>query len=118
MQDHAGAQCNLGVLTEAVESNTQLIEFEIDNAELNEQNTDKINSLLTQNKYIADLRQYVEDHSLVNSAGFPLDIATIMVDKMIVAFLRKGQTKEATQKAVDEFLVSVSVKALQEEAKI
>ena len=48
MQDHAGAQCNLGVLTEAVESNTQLIEFEIDNAELNEQNTDKINSLLTQ----------------------------------------------------------------------
>ena len=79
---------------------------------------DQIEVLLTQNRDIAELRIYVEKHPLVRPAGFPLEMVNNIVDKMIVSYLKNGETKEATKKAIDEFLVTSSVKMLDADTKI
>jgi len=106
------------VFIEALKFNTELTKFELNTKEAPEEIKSQINSFLTQNKYIEELRDNVKCHQLVYSAGFPLDIVNILVDMMIVSYLKSGISKEATQKAIDEFLVSVSVKALQDDSKI
>jgi hypothetical protein len=79
---------------------------------------DQIEVLLTQNRDIAELRQYVEDLKIRMTHGFPLDIVKIMVDKMIVADLKSGQTKESTKNAIDELLIIADIKELGEDTKI
>ena len=74
--------------------------------------------LLTQNRDIAELRQYVKNLCIDKIPGFPLDIVKHMVDKTIVAYLKSGQTKEATKKAIDELLIIAGIKALEEDSKI
>jgi hypothetical protein len=103
----------------ALELNTQLTELVfVRYDQPSEEIKTQITTLLAQNRYVGELRKYVEKHPLVYSAGFPLDIVNIMVDQMIVLYLKSGQSKEATQKAIDAFLMSVSVKALQDESTI
>ena len=51
-------------------------------------------------------------------AGFPLEMVNNIVNKMIVSYLKNGETKEATKKAIDEFLVAPSVKMLDADTKI
>jgi hypothetical protein len=41
-----------------------------------------------------------------------------MADKTIVAYLKSGQTKEATKKAIDELLIIAGMKALENDVKI
>ena len=65
--------------------------------------------LLTQNKHIKELHEYIEQHPFEQSTGFPVDLVNIMVDNLIVTSLKSGQTKEATVKAINEFLLSVEV---------
>ena len=105
-------------LTEALKFNTQLIRLEFDGSKPSKEMAGQIEVLLTQNRNIAALRQYVKKHPLIYSAGFPLDIVPIILDEMIVANLKGGHTKEATQNAIDTFLLGVSVKELQEDSKI
>jgi hypothetical protein len=65
--------------------------------------------LLTQNKHIKELREYIKQHPFKQSTGFPVDLVNIMVDDLIVSSLKSGQTKEATVKAINEFLLSMEV---------
>jgi hypothetical protein len=71
--------------------------------------TSQITVLLTQNKHIKELREYIEQHPFKQSTGFPVDLVNIMVDNLIVSSLKGGQTKEATIKAINEFLLSMEV---------
>ncbi len=105
------------LLTEALKDNTQLSNLEFIHAELSEEMNDQIEVLLTQNRDIAELRQYVEDLKIQMTPGFPLDIVKLMVDKMIVANLKSGQTKEATKNAIDELLMIASTTALAKDSK-
>ena len=105
-------------LSETLKFNTQLTQLKFYGAQPAEKITRKIKTLLLQNKHIVKLRKYVKDHPLVCSAGFPLDIVPGILDEIIVAYLKDGHTYDATKKAIDEFLVAVSVKALQDESKI
>ena len=79
---------------------------------------DQIEVLLNQNRNIAELRQYVKDRPRTFTPGFPLEIVNNIVDKMIVSYLKNGETKEATKKSIDEFLVTSSVKMLDADTKI
>jgi len=108
----------VGELVKALEFNTQLTKLEFDGVAISEEIKTQITTLLAQNRYVGELCNYAKKHPLVYSAGFPLDIVNIMVNQMIVSYLKSGQSKEATQKAIDEFLMSVSVKALQDESII
>ena len=78
----------------------------------------KIDSLLTRNRDIAELRQYIKDLRIEKTPGFPFDAVKNMVDKTIVAYLKSGQTKESTKKAIDELLIIAGMKALEEDTKI
>ena len=105
-------------IAEALKFNTQLIRLEFDGSPPSKEIAEQIEVLLAPNRNIAALRQYVKKHPLIYSAGFPLDIVPIILDEMIVANLKGGHTKEATQNAIDTFLLGVSVKELQEDSKI
>ena len=109
----------VGEFVKALELNTQLTELVfVRYDQPSEEIKTQITTLLAQNRYVGELCNYAKKHPLVYSAGFPLDIVNIMVNQMIVSYLKSGQSKEATQKAIDEFLMSVSVKALQDESII
>ena len=106
------------ILAKALKLNTQVTKLKFYGAKPSKRSADQLESLLLQNRHIVKLREYVKDHPLICSAGFPLDIVPIIIDYLIIAFLKGDHTKKATQKAIDEFLVAVSVKALQDESKI
>ena len=97
----------------ALKFNTQLTKLTFYGAKPSKRSTSHLESLLLQNRNIVKLRKYVKDHPLWHSAGFLIDIVPIIVDQMIIAYLKGGHTKKFTQKAIDEFLVSVSVMSLQ-----
>jgi hypothetical protein len=73
--------------------------------------------LLTQNKDIAELRQYVLDHPLISTVDIPTDVINILDQQIIVSFLKSGQTKEATIKAIDEFLIIAGTTPLAKDSK-
>lgn len=109
---------NARLLLEALEFNTNLTNFKMDSFYIGNHFEQEIAALLERNVGIAELRQYVNKHPLVETAGFPLDLVTILIDKMIVSSLKGGQTKEATKVAIDAFMLSASIKPLQDDAKI
>jgi hypothetical protein len=103
---------------EALKFNTELNQIGFNDAKPSQKIAAQIEVLLTQNRNIAELRQYVKDHPRTFTLGFPLEIVNNIVDKMIVSYLKNGETKEATKKSIDEFLVAPSVKMLDEDTKI
>ena len=92
-------------LLEALKSNTHLTKLIISVDKHSKTVTDQIEVLLTQNKNISELRRYVQDHPLISTGDIPLDVINILNKKIIISFLKSGQTKEATRKAIDEFLM-------------
>ena len=96
-------------LLKALSLNTQLTRLEFKPVIFSKEMTSQITVLLTQNKHIKELREYIEQHPFKQSTGFPVDLVNIMVDNLIVTSLKSGQTKEATVKAINEFLLSVEV---------
>jgi len=109
---------DLRALVEALKVSTQLTKLKFYKGELSQKMESQIEVLLTQNRDIAELRQYVVDLHIETTPGFPLDIVKLLVDKTIVANIKGGQTKEATKKAVDEMLITAGIKPLEEDTKI
>jgi hypothetical protein len=105
-------------LAKALKFNNQLTILKFYGREPSKEITTQIEVQLTQNRNIAELRKYVEDLHIEKTPGFPFDIVKIMVDKTIVASIKGGQTKEATKKAIDEFLIIAGMKRLEEDTKI
>lgn len=65
-----------------------------------------IDKLIDQNKAIYDLRLALEKNPPVKSDELPLEVLKLLADKLILTSIRDGKTKEATQAAADEFLMS------------
>ena len=72
-----------------------------------------LNQLLEQNKVIGELRRYVLEHPAKISDELPLEVLSQVVDKLIVHCIRRGDSKAATQAAVDEFLMGAQFNLLQ-----
>ncbi len=109
---------HFSAVAEALKFNTQLTMLTFTGLKKSKEISDQIEVLLTQNRDIAELRQYVKDLRIEKTPGFPFDAVKIMADKTIVAYLKSGQTKEATKKAIDELLIIAGIKALEEDSKI
>ena len=70
--------------------------------------------MLARNVAIAELRSYVQQHSLKLTASFALDPLLIIIDKMIVSYLVSGNSQEDTKNAIDELFASASLYNLEE----
>jgi hypothetical protein len=81
-------------IAKALKFNTQLTHLDFLENEPFEEIANQIEVLLTQNRDIAELRQYVKDLHIEKTPGFPFDAVKNMADKTIVAYLKSGQTKE------------------------
>ena len=109
--DHANA------LVEALKFNTELTLLDVGDLEISLEMREQKEALLTQNRDIAELRKYVKKHPLIFTADIPVDVVKILNKQIIVSYLRSGQTKEATRKAIDEFLIIASTTALANDSK-
>ncbi len=105
-------------LAKALKFNTQLTRLKFYGREPSQEITAQIELLLTRNRDIAELRKYVDDLRIETTPGFPLDIVKLMVDKTIVAYLKDGQTKEATKIAIDEMFITAGIKVLESDTQI
>ena len=112
------SEVQAGEIAKALKFNTQLTHLDFLENEPFEEIANQIEVLLTQNRDIAELRQYVKDLHIEKTPGFPFDAVKNMADKTIVAYLKSGQTKEATKKAIDELLIIAGMKALENDVKI
>ena len=107
-----------GQIAEALKFNTQLTGLKFSDCKPSQEIAAQIEVQLTQNRDIAELRKYVDDLHIEKTPGFPLNIVKLMVDKTIVAYLKDGQTKEATKIAIDEMLIIAGMKPLEQDSKI
>jgi hypothetical protein len=96
--------------------NTELTELKFERIYVQpEQN--RLTQLLHQNKAINDLREDLRKRPPVKSDELPLEVLIKVIDELIVNSIRGGQTKEATQAAVDEFLISAQFGVMASQAK-
>ena len=86
--------------------NTRLTKLDFDSRDVGEVEQVRLYQLLEQNKAIRDLRQELRKEPPKKSDDLPLEVLELLADKLIVTGMRSGKTKEATQAAVDEFLIS------------
>jgi hypothetical protein len=105
-------------LAKALKFNTKLTRLQLKDIDSSVENLHTIQPLLNQNKNIAELRKYVEDHPLIYTFDIPTEIIEILDEQIIVSCIKSGQTKEATKKAVDEFLMIARTTALANDSKI
>jgi hypothetical protein len=106
------------VIAEALKFNTNLTDLQYSCEKLPKETADQVERLLSRNRNIAELRQYVLDHPLVSTVDIPTDVINILDQQIIVSFLKSGQTKEATKKAIDEFLIIAKTTALSKDSKL
>ena len=103
------------ILLQALENNTQLIVLKYEVNLINPTIHAMIMASLAQNVAIAELRQYMKDHPITRSDLLPIEVLDITVDQMIVAYLKSGNTKQATMDAINAFLMSASIESLKEQ---
>jgi hypothetical protein len=105
-------------LAEALKFNAHLTRLQLKDNESSVENLYSIQPLLIQNRNIAELRKYVKDHPLITSSDIPVDVIKILEKQIIVSCLKSGKTKEATRKAIDEFLIIAGTTPLAKDSKI
>ena len=105
-------------LSEALKFNTNLTHLEYPSEELSKEIVGQLELLLTQNNDIAELRKYVDDHPLIYTVDIPTEVIEILDEQIIVSYIKSGQTKEATKKAIDEFLIIAGMTPLANDSKI
>ena len=94
------------LLAKALENNSALIEL-IFLGQIDENIETQLLKSLEQNRSIAKLRQYMLDHPIKRSDVLPLEVLDILVDKMIVSYLKSGHSYKDTVNAINEFLVTL-----------
>ncbi len=108
------------LIAQALENNTSLIELSnVNNLEnkIDENIDAEILKSLEQNRSIAKLRQYMLDHPIKLSDVLPLEVLDILVDKMIVSYLKSGHSLNETINAINEFIVSASINGIMVDLK-
>jgi len=108
------SQCKLNdagakILIKALERNIVLTELIINGKTINPKLYSTINKALSENAAIVELRQYVKDYSLKNSNYLPLEVLEMVIDRTIVSYIKSGHSKDATQNAIDELILSSSI---------
>ena len=103
----------LRLLTEALESNTQLINLIFENPYggklIESQDISFLaRNLFARNLAIAELRKYVQDLQPIITDSLPLDPLLIIVDNIIVSNMMSGKSKDETKNVIDELLISAS----------
>ena len=101
------------VLTESLMFNTVLTELHFNSPLISKASILKIANLLDKNVEINQLREYMAEHLICRSDVLPLEVLQILVDQMIIAYLKNGESKQQTIDAIEEFLASVSFNSLQ-----
>ena len=86
--------------------------LEFDQDEIDDSLLIEIDQLLGQNQAIFDLCRKLEKNPPVNSDELPPEVLKMLADQLIVRNIKDGQTKEATEAAVDEFLMSAQYQRL------
>ena len=107
---------NAIILAQSLEKNTTLIELSYV-GEIDENIKDQIFKSLEQNRSIAKLRKYMLDYPIKQSDVLPLEVLEILVDKMIVSYLKSGHSFEDTVNAINEFLVSAGINGVMMDLK-
>lgn len=98
------------------EANTELTALNFEGMYVHpEQN--RLYRLLRQNKVINNLREDLRKIQPYKSDELPPEVLSKVIDELIVNSIRGGQTKEATQAAVYEFLISAQFGVMTAEAK-
>jgi hypothetical protein len=108
---------HLQLLIDALDANTYLTEFIIDDYYVDDNLKEKIALLLSRNVAIADLRKYVEKYPLIRTASFPLDLLKILIEKTIVSYMVNGISIEETKNAIDQLLNIASYYEIEAEIK-
>ena len=94
------------LLIEALENNVSLTVLHIDLKLISPLTQLTIKKLLEKNIAIAKLRKDVDKSFLKNSNYLPLEVLKMVIDRTIVSYIKSGQSKEATQNAIDELMMS------------
>jgi len=97
------------LLIKALENNTTLTLLNINPALIDVSLYATIKTMLAQNITIAELRKYVKNYFIKNSNHLPLEVLDMIIDRTIVAYIKSGQSKESTQKAIDELMLNSTI---------
>ncbi len=102
---------NAFLLAQSLEKNTSLIEISYV-GEIDKNIESQILKSLDQNRSIAILRKYMLHHPIKRSDVLPLEVLEILVDKMIISYLKNGHSYKDTVTAINEFLVSSGINSV------
>lgn len=98
------------VVNRFLKTNTTVTELLFDEEFLDKNITIQIKDSLNKNTAIAQLKHYFQGKLRCPTSEYPLDLVSMMIDRLIVIYIKLGHSFEKTQKAIDEFLLIESVK--------
>lgn len=97
------------LLIKALENNASLTVLHIDPILISPPMHATIKKLLEQNIAIAELRKDVDTFFLKKSNYLPLEVLKMVIDRTIVSYIKGGESKETTQNAIDELMMSLRI---------
>ncbi len=102
---------DIELLGNSLHNNINLKEIIFDN-KIDANLKNKFSASLAQNIAISNLLNFILDHFTKNSDVLPLEVLQILVEKIIVAYLKCGYTVEEVSHAIDEFLICSSINSV------
>ena len=105
------------LILEALAVHISLTTFHFDDQYLEAPAKARIATMLAQNKTIPELREHLRTHPIIRSDELPIEVLSLVADELLVNSIKQGQSKEATQAALDAFLLSAGSKTLEQEGK-
>lgn len=106
------SESDLLVLTEAIVFNTILTELKFNSSLVTWATQMKFATLLKKNSEIIELREYMKIHPILHSNFLPLEVLALIVDQMIIASLKSGQSKKKALAIIEKFLSCASIYSL------
>ena len=95
------------------EHNVHLTKLKFHGVVLDQAVATQLEQLQDQNLAIRELREYLMEHPPVSSDELPLEVLTLLADRLIILDLKRGMTREATKQAVDTLLLNAEGRSLQ-----
>lgn len=91
-------------------SNITVTELLFDEEFLDKKIMDPMKNSLIQNSAITNLRQHFAMQLIQPTTEYPVELIALLIERMIVLYLKLDHTKEKTQEAMNEFLLIASVR--------
>lgn len=98
------------LLSQFLKSNITVTQLLFDEEFIDKKIMDPIKNSLIQNSAITYLRQHFAMQLTQPTTEYPVELVALLIEHMIVLYLKFGHSKEKTQEAMDEFLLIASVK--------